>query len=256
MASPGIHEDLVTALRPYTPSSILKNGVRITLMNTYQKITYSIQTLRTCFQQFFEKGTLLECCELLGKHFKPEDILAFTRSPLPLGTSHVASAQPHDAGEVAKPQDRLTTQTPFFRSLNLDQARLKRIISIGQSIVEIGKDQDYGESVIRECATIKDAIVQIRELYIKIESVWEEATVTDRMCLLYFGNSIERYAASDMKRVRHRSGITTAFDHVTVEGRIERKIVTNMYNAGVKYLELAKHGGFGFLCWAQGSKSE
>jgi hypothetical protein len=168
----------------------------------------------------------------------------------------VASAQLHDAGKVAKPQDRPTTQTPFFRSLELDQARLKRITSIAQSIVEIGKDQDYGESIISECATSKDAIVQIRELYIKIESVWEESTATDRMCLLYFGNSIERYAASDMERLRYRSGITTAFDHVTVKGSIERKEVANMYRAGVKFLELAKHGGFGFLCWAQGSKSE
>lgn len=239
-----------------TPLSVLDDHVSILPTNKCWKIIDSVKTLLACFFQFFERGTLSQCCELLLKHFKPQDILTHIQSLLPPGASHVTLTQPPDAAKPAKPRKQPTGEEVFFKPRIQDQKRLERVTRVAWESVVTRINENYDEPIVSKDFTSKSPITQLKELYLMTQPVQKRATITDRIYLLYFRNAVENYAASDLELQQHRSGISTAFDHIADKQGIKRKDVVDVYSQAYQYLKLAERGGLGIMCWVQGSKSE
>lgn len=158
--------------------------------------------------------------------------------------------QPHDT-----PQPPHET---YFQCISND-TRSKRLKRIAQRTfgTHLAPKKDLLGSIEGSVSTWTDPIAQAQAMYREIHKLSDQAGISYRFHLIFFGHSIDQITASSgLPLEKGQKGQSYAFEAIAKAQGTTKKAVGKMYFHSSVYLEFAEQGGPGSLLSIYGVKSE
>ncbi|KAI1530441.1 hypothetical protein PtrSN002B_010962 [Pyrenophora tritici-repentis] len=205
--------------------------------------------LLACFRRFIRRGTLLEWCKILPENIGANDVIQTIREL----RGSAEATPPHRPQNTPKPPHET-----YFQCIsnNTRSQRLKRIAlrTVG---THLAPENDLLRSIEGSTSTWTDPIAQAQAMYREIHKLSDQAGISYRFHLIFFGNSIDQIAASsDLPLEKGQKGQSYAFKAIAKAQKTTKKAVGKMYFHSSVYLGLAEQGGPGSLLSIFGVKSD
>jgi hypothetical protein len=230
------------------------------------------------FREFFQRGTRLECYELLPEGFRTQSEFTCVQNPVTLRRASVGATpqshsprhapRSHDATEprkvanthsidVAKLQRSSKSSKQYFKTLDIPKKRKDRLSRVAQRIAKTGIHKGcYGIKTF-ESSIPRDSFATAKEMYqVLVNTSQKEVATSHRIYYLYFADAVDRYELSLSDSSVGRSMKSLALDKLAEDLKATRPEVASMYTMGCKYLTCMETGGPGSLFSIDGAKSE
>ncbi|KAG9186458.1 hypothetical protein G6011_09566 [Alternaria panax] len=253
---------LENLLESYTPSDVIRNP-----------------SLLLSFRQFFQRGTRLECRELLPEGFGPPSEFTCVEDPLVQRQASIGGATPQSLSpphacfsqEITEPHSvahKHSTSTAklqgspnslqlYFETLSISGNRKNRLYRVAQRIAKTETHGEHYEFRPFEPSGKKDSFTTAKEMYqILVGSSNITVALPIRVYHVYFADAVDRYEMSLSDSSVGRSMKSLALDKLAKDLKVTRPNVASMYKMGCKYLTCMETGGPGSLLSIDGAKSD
>ncbi|KAE8824351.1 hypothetical protein HRS9139_09533 [Pyrenophora teres f. teres] len=205
--------------------------------------------LLACFRRFVQRGTLLEWCKILPENIGANDIIHIIREL----RGSAEATPPHQPQNTAKPPHET-----YFQCIS-DGTRSQRLKKIALRTVgtHSAPKNDFLRSIDGSTSTGTDPIAKAQAMYQEIHKLSDQAGISYRFHLIFFGHSIDQIAASpNLPLKKGQKGQSYAFKAIAEAQRTTKEAVGKMYLHSSVYLEFAEQGGPGSLLSIFGVKSD
>jgi hypothetical protein len=231
------------------------------------------------FRRFFQRGTRVECCELLPEGFEPSSGFACARDPLAPRQASIRGATPQShspphaclSQEITEPSSVADTHSTniskaqrfpdslkrYFETLHIPAKRRNRLYRVAQRIAKSETCGEYHEIEPIEPSVQRDPFATAKEMYqVLVGSSKTAVTLWNRVYYVYFADAVDRYGMSLSNSSVGRGMKSLALDKLAKDLKVTRPNVVGMYTVGCKYLTCMEAGGPGSLLSIDGAKSE